>query len=244
MISGLAFVVFAALAQQAPCEALKTLSLPNTTITAAEFVPAGTARGGRGGGAALPAHCRVDAVLAPSSDSHIEMTLLMPAEGWNGKFLAVGNGGWAGQIEAGAIAAALAQGYAAASNDTGHKGGSGAFAVGHPEKVIDFGYRSMHEMAVQSTAIIQAFYKRAPTLSYYQGCSSGGRQGLMEAQRYPEDFDAIIAGAPVYNQIHLNESQVSLQVEMLKDPARLVPAVKVKLFNDAVVAACDQKDGV
>jgi len=154
-------LLFAALVQQSPCEALKTLSLPNTTITAAEFIPAGAApapaRAGRGGAATLPAHCRVTAVLAPSSDSHIEMELRMPAEGWNGKFLAVGNGGWAGNIETGAVSAGLARGYAAASNDTGHKGGSGSFAVGHPEKIIDFGYRSMHEMAVQSKAIIQAF---------------------------------------------------------------------------------------
>src|SRR5436305_13382194 len=101
MLSGIAFVVFAALAQQAPCEALKNLSLLNTTITAAEFVPAGPAtqgRGGRGGGGTLPAHCRVAAVLAPSGDSHIEMELWMPAEDWNGKFLGVGNGGWAGNI--------------------------------------------------------------------------------------------------------------------------------------------------
>ena len=250
MLSEMTFILFAALPQQAPCEALKTLSLPNTTITAAEFVPAAaapaTARGGRGGGP-LPAHCRVTAVLAPSSDSHIEMELRMPAEGWNGKFLAVGNGGWAGNIETGAVSAGLARGYAAASNDTGHKSSSspgGSFVVGHPEKVVDFGYRSMHEMAVQSKAIIKAFYNRAPSLSFYQGCSTGGRQGLMEAQRFPEDFDAIIAGAPVYNQIHLNESQVSLQVEMLKDPARLVPAAKVTLFNNAVLAMCDEKDGV
>jgi feruloyl esterase len=251
MLSEMTFILFAALTQQAPCEALKTLSLPNTTITASEFVPAAaapaTARGGRGGGAPLPAHCRVTAVLAPSSDSHIEMELRMPAEGWNGKFLAVGNGGWAGNIETGAVSAGLARGYAAASNDTGHKSSispGGSFVVGHPEKVIDFGYRSMHEMAVQSKAIIKAFYNRAPSLSYFQGCSTGGRQGLMEAQRYPEDFDAIIAGAPVYNQIHLNESQVSLQVEMLKNPARLVPAAKVTLFNNAVLAMCDEKDGV
>jgi len=251
MLSEMIFILFAALPQQAPCEALKTLSLPNTTITASEFVPAAAApaaaRGGRGGGPPLPAHCRVTAVLAASSDSHIEMELRMPAEGWNGKFLAVGNGGWAGNIETGAVSAGLARGYAAASNDTGHKSSSspgGSFVVGHPEKVIDFGYRSMHEMAVQSKAIIRAFYNRAPSLSYYQGCSTGGRQGLMEAQRYPEDFDAIIAGAPVYNQIHLNESQVSLQVEMLKNPARLVPAAKVTLFNNAVLGMCDEKDGV
>src|ERR1051325_11711624 len=141
----------------------------------------------------------------------------------HGKFLAVGNGGWAGNIETGAMAAGLARGYATASNDTGHKGGSGSFVVGHPEKLIDFGYRSMHEMAVRSKAIIQAFYSRAPQLSYYEGCSTGGRQGLMEAQRFPDDFDAIIAGVTVYNQVRLNTSQVSLQVAMLKEPSLLIP---------------------
>ena len=247
MITSLAIAVLATLApQQSACEGLKALSLPRTTITAAEFLPAGTTQPGRGRGAAisLPARCRVAAVLAPSSDSHIEMELWMPAENWNGKFLAVGNGGWAGNIETGAMATGLNRGYAAASNDTGHKGGSASFAVGHPEKVIDFGYRAMHEMAVQSKAFIQAFYKRGPQLSYYQGCSTGGRQGLMEAQRYPNDFDAIIAGAPVYNQIHLNESQVALQVEMLKDTSRIVPPAKVTLFANAVLKACDEKDGV
>jgi len=142
------------------------------------------------------------------------------------------------------MATALSKGYATASNDTGHKGGSASFAVGHPEKVIDFGYRSMHEMTVQSKAIIQSFYNRGPQLSYYQGCSTGGRQGMMEAQRYPEDFDAIIAGAPVYNQVHLNTSQVSLQIDMLRDPSRIVPQNKVAMLATAVVAACDEKDGV
>jgi feruloyl esterase len=137
------------------------------------------------------------------------MELWLPSENWNGKFLAVGNGGWAGNIETGAMAAGLARGYATASNDTGHKGGSASFVVGHPEKLIDFGYRSMHEMAVRSKAIIQSFYTRAPQLSYYQGCSTGGRQGLMEAQRFPDDFDAIIAGAPVNNVLHLNIQSVA-----------------------------------
>jgi feruloyl esterase len=248
MIVTAALILLAGIAENSACDNLKSLSLPNVTITAAESVPAGAQAAGRasrgGQGAQLPAHCRVAATLTPSSDSHIEMELWMPAENWNGKFLAVGNGGWAGNIETNAIANGLRRGYAAASNDTGHKGGSASFAVGHPEKLIDFGYRSMHEMAVQSKAIIQAFYKRGPQLSYYQGCSTGGRQGMMEAQRYPEDFDAIIAGAPVYNQVHLNESQVSLQVGMLKDPARLVPAAKVTMLANAVMAACDEKDGV
>ncbi len=245
MISSLAVVLLAAVAQQISCEGLKSFSLPHTTITSAEYVAAGAQRTGRGAqGAPLPAHCRVAATLKPSADSNIEMELWLPAENWNGKFLAVGNGGWAGNIETATIAAGLARGYATASNDTGHKGGSASFVVGHPEKLIDFGYRSMHEMAVQSKGIIQAFYNRAPQLSYYQGCSTGGRQGLMEAQRYPDDFDAIIAGAPVYNVIHLNIQSVARQVEVLKEPSRILPANKMTMFANAVVAACDQNDGV
>jgi feruloyl esterase len=249
MISSFIVMAAAALMQQPPaCAALKTLSLPTVTITAAEFVAAGSAAPGRGGrGAAsepMPAYCRVAATLAPSADSHIEMELWLPAEGWNGKFLALGNGAWAGNISLDAMAAPLRRGYATASNDTGHKGPSASFVLGHPEKLIDFAYRSMHEMTVHSKAIIRAFFGRAPQLSYYQGCSTGGRQGMMEAQRYPEDFDAIIAGAPVYNMVHLNVSQVGLQVEMLKNPDRLVPDGKKAVFANAVVAACDEKDGV
>jgi feruloyl esterase len=231
----LALAATTALLQQPSCEALKSLSLANVIITSAQSVAAS---------AQTPAYCKVAATLTPSSDSHIEMELWMPAENWNGKFLAVGNGAWAGTITTSALAEGVRRGYAAASNDTGHKGGSASFAVGHPEKLIDFGYRSMHEMAVQSKSMIRAFYTRAPQLSYYQGCSTGGRQGMMEAQRYPDDFDAIIAGAPVYNVVHLNVSQVSLQVGMLKEPSKIVPPAKVSLIANAVVAACDEKDGV
>ena len=253
MISSLVVMAAAALLQAPPpqqtaCDALKTLSRPHFTITTVEFMAAGAAspgRGGRSGAAApLPAHCRLTAALTPSSDSHIEMALWLPTENWNGKFLAVGNGGWAGTISFDAMAEGLRRGYATASNDTGHKGGTAAFAVGHPEKLIDFAYRAMHEMTVQSKAIIQTFYRRGPQLSYYQGCSTGGRQGLMEAQRYPEDFDAIIAGAPVNNMVHLNVSQVALQVDMLRNASRLLPPDKKTMFANAVVAACDPRDGV
>ena len=150
----------------------------------------------------LPAHCRVQAVLKPSSDSHIEMEVWLPVENWNGKFQAVGNGGWAGNISYPALATALQEGYAAASNDTGHSDAGAQFAL-NQDKLVDFAYRAMHEMTVQSKTIVGAFYNRPPQLSYYQGCSTGGRQGMMEAQRYPDDFDAIIAGAPVYNMVHL-----------------------------------------
>jgi feruloyl esterase len=245
----------ASLASAAPCEHLKVLSLPNTTITGAELVMAGPyvqpGQGqtqGRGRGAApqptVPAHCRIAAVLAPSSDSHIEMEVWLPTEDWNGKFQAVGNGGWAGVISYPAMATALREGYATASTDTGHKGGSASFALGHPEQLIDFGYRSMHEMTVTAKLIVAAFYDRAPRLSYYNGCSTGGRQGLMEAQRYPDDFDAIVAGAPVYNQIHLNTSQVSLQIDMLRDPSLILPPAKVRMLAAAVLNTCDAQDGV
>jgi len=248
MVSVLVVMAAAALQQPPACDVLRTMSLPQATITAAELVPAGApapGRSGRGGqGEPLPAHCRVAATLTPSADSHIEMELWLPIEGWNGKFLAVGNGGWAGSISTGAMAGGLRRGYATASNDTGHTGGSAEFALGHPEKLVDFGYRAMHEMAVQSKALIQAFYRRGPELSYYEGCSTGGRQGLMSAQRFPEDFDAIVAGAPVYNVVHLNVSQVALQLGMLRNPASLVPPDKRRLFADAVVAACDPRDGV
>ena len=179
----------------------ESLSLPNTTITAAEAesVAAGPFRApGQAEGASviLPAHCRVAAVLAPSSDSHIETEVWLPAD-WNGKFEAVGNGGWAGVISityrASAVerslVAALREGYATASTDTGHKvaeAPGASFALGHPEKLMDFAYRAVHEMTAQSKAIVTAFYGRGPRLSYWNGCSTGGRQGLMEAQRYPE----------------------------------------------------------
>jgi len=217
------------------CGELKGATLPDTTVTAAETVPAAPA---------VPAHCRIAAVLAPSPDSHIEIEVWLPASGWNGKLEVVGNGGWAGVISTGAMAQALREGYATASTDTGHKGGSGVFAVGHHEQVVDFGYRSMHELTVAAKAMVTAYYRRPARLSYYNGCSTGGRQGMMEAQRYPDDFDAIVAGAPVYNQIHLNTAQVSLQVDMLRDQSLILPRSKVDVLAKAVLNACDAQDGV
>jgi feruloyl esterase len=230
------------------CEAIATLALSHAKVTSAQlvaagaFAPANTATR-TGAFAQLPAFCRVAATLTPSSDSQIQMEIWLPAENWNGKFLAVGNGGWAGTISLDAVAGALRRGYAAASNDTGHSDAGAQFALNR-DKLVDFAYRAMHEMTVQSKTIVEAFYNRPPRLSYYQGCSTGGRQGMMEAQRYPDDFDAIIAGAPVYNMVHLNVSQTALQVQMLKNPDRIVPPNKVTLLANAVVAACDGNDGV
>ena len=218
--------------------------------------PAPNAAAGRGGApgrgqgpggappVVLPAHCRVQAVLAPSPDSHIEIEVWLPAENWNGKFQAVGNGGWAGIISYPALASALQEGYATASTDTGHKGGNALFAIGHPEKLVDFAYRAVHEMTVQSKSIVSSYYGRGPRLSYWNGCSTGGRQGLMSAQKYPEDFDAVLAGAPANYQTHLHAWDLSVAVPALKDPAAAIPATKLALINRAAVNACDAKDGV
>ncbi len=168
----------------------------------------------------------------------------MPATGWNGKFQAVGNGGWSGLINYGGLAGALSRGYASASTDTGHAGGSAEFAFGHPEKLIDFAYRSEHEMTVKAKAIIAAFYGSGPKLSYWNGCSSGGKQGLKEAQQYPEDYNGIIAGAPANNWVALLSSDMMSTVAMLKDPDNRFPPAKLPLLHRAAVEACDVLDGI
>jgi feruloyl esterase len=234
-----------------PCESLKSFSGANVTVTSVELVPAAAAgnagrggRVGRGAQAALPEHCRVAAVLKPSSDSHIEIEVWLPTTTWNGKFQAVGNGGWAGTLSRPAMSTALAAGYATASTDTGHKGGSTEFALGHPEKVTDFAYRAVHEMTVTAKALIAAFYEQPARLAYFNGCSTGGRQGMMEAQRFPEDYDGIVVGAPVYNQLQLSASQLIRQVEVIREPSKRLTPEKITLLAKSVVAACDAGDGV
>jgi feruloyl esterase len=232
----------------ASCEGLTSLTLPDATITSAQSVAAGqfsppAGRGGAPNAAGyqdLPAFCRVSATLKPTSDSDIKVEVWLPATGWNGKFQAVGNGGWAGVISYRELGEALRRGYATASTDTGHTGGSGQFALGHPEKLIDFGWRSEHEMTVKSKAIVSAFYGNPARLSYWNGCSTGGRQGLQEAQRFPNDYDGIIAGAPA------NRTALALWIAfaMLKDPASYIPASKYALVHRAVVDACDASDGL
>ena len=168
----------------------------------------------------------------------------MPTDDWNGKFQAVGNGGWAGVISYPAMASAVREGYATASTDTGHKGGDATFAPGHSEKIVDFSYRAVHSMTVTAKALIKAYYGRSPVLSYWNGCSTGGRQGLMSAQRYPEDFDAIIAGAPANYENHLHAFDMELGTNIRKKPESFLPAAKLSLVNKAVTAACDALDGV
>jgi feruloyl esterase len=212
---------------------------------------AGRGGGGRGGAAApaaapvLPAHCRIAATLKPSADSAIDIEVWMPeASSWNGKFQMVGNGGWAGVISYAAMATAVQEGYATASTDTGHKGGNALFAIDHPEKLTDFAYRAVHETVVTAKSMIAKYYDRGPRLSYWNGCSTGGRQGLMSAQKYPEDFDAVVAGAPANYQTHLHAWDLAVSTPVLKDPSAAVPTAKLEMVNRAVVNACDARDGV
>ncbi len=190
LVAGVAFPAGAA-----TCRQLATLSLANTTITLADSVSAGAFKPETPFTEApiapnytrLPAFCRIVATVRPTKDSEIKFEVWLPLAGWNGNFQAVGNGAWSGQIWHPFMASALAAGYATANTDTGHEGSGldASFALGHPEKVIDFGYRAVHEMTVKSKLIIAAFYGREARVSYWNGCSSGGKQGLKEAQMYP-----------------------------------------------------------
>src|SRR5579863_1082841 len=176
------------LLQAAPnCENLISRAVPNTTINAAETIAPGAFQSppGRGSYKTLPAFCRVTATLKPTADSNIKIEVWLPPSNWNGKLQSVGNGAWAGSISYPAMATALAAGYAAASTDTGHQGNTAEFANGHPEKLVDFAWRAVHEMTVAAKGIIAAYYANAPKYSYWNGCSTGGRQALAEAQRFP-----------------------------------------------------------
>jgi len=238
-------------ARAASCESLSGLKLADTTIVSAQEVPAGgfTLPGATSPTAAaknLPAFCRVIAEIKPTSDSDIKMEVWLPLTGWNGKYRGQGNGGFAGQINYQGMAGAVFSGYATASTDTGHTGAAGdaSWALGHQEKIVDFGYRAVHEMTVKAKAVVQAFYGDAPKRSYFFGCSNGGRQALMEAQRYPDDYDGIIAGAPANDFTHLLVASVWNAQATLTDPASYIPPSKIPAIAAAVLAACDEQDGV
>ncbi len=217
------------LAFAATCEDLKKLDLKNTTITLVQ--------------PSQPGVCRVAATLKPSNDSDIRIEVWLP-EKWNGKLEGNGNGGWSGSIAPATLARGVERGYATVMTDTGHQGGSGSFALGHPEKLIDFGYRSTHEMTVAAKAIVSAYYGQSPKLSYFTGCSAGGRQGLMEAQRFPDDYDGIVAGSPGANWSGRALLAVWIAQAVHKDDASFIPTSLFPLIHEAALAACDAQDGV
>jgi feruloyl esterase len=251
LILGAIATMAPALAAGATCESLQTLALKNTTITQAQTVPAGEFAppqgNGRGGGNAyksLPAFCRIAATLKPSADSDIQIEVWMPATGWNGALESVGNGAWAGTIGYAAMGTVLAAGYAAASTDTGHTGGSVSFVAGHPEKLVDFAYRAVHEMTVAAKGIVTANYGKAPAHSYWNGCSTGGRQAIAEAQRFPGDYDGIISGDPDFYATHIQAAQLFIGLAAHKDEASYIPPAKYAALHQAALQTCDAQDGV
>jgi feruloyl esterase len=246
-----AFLAYVPSASAATCESLTSLSVPHGVVTLAQTVAPGsfTAPSGRAGGPAggqnpfarLAAFCRVALTLRPASQSDIKAEVWMPLAGWNGKLQVVGNGGFAGTISYAAMANALTAGYAAASTDTGHTGpSSNTFA--NEDALIDFAHRAIHETAVAAKAAVAGFLGTAPKLSYFSGCSTGGRQAVTAAQRYPDDFDAIVAGAPASHTSTQAFGQIWFH-QVLADPASALPREKLALLHDAVLNACDQLDG-
>ena len=232
----------------ADCANLARMSLPNLTLTTAQAVPAGGFSPPYGRPVdKLPAFCRLAGVIRPTSDSEIHFEVWLPASGWNGKFLGVGNGGFAGSINYFALADDLRRGYATAATDTGHQGESedASWAYKHPEKVVDFGYRALHVTAENAKAIIQAFYSSPARHSYFDSCSDGGREALMEAQRFPDDFDGILAGAPANFWTHLLANGLAMIQSLYgRDPAAYIPSTKLPAIQSAALAACDAQDGV
>jgi feruloyl esterase len=229
------------------CDTLATLALPHATITAAIPVAAGAFKPDEAGEAGnftrLPAFCRVAATLKPTADSDIRIEVWLPEAGWNGKFQAVGNGAFSGSLAYPAMGAALVRGYAAASTDTGHTGNTAAFALGHPEKLVDFGWRAVHEMAVTSKQIATTYFGVAPKYSYWNGCSAGGRQAMVEAQRFPADFDGLIAGAPGLDWTGRAAQAVRIVQAVERDPAARLLQPERQLLHRAAVEACDGLDG-
>lgn len=232
------------------CEALSQVPLVNGKVTFTGIVPAGgfVPPGGKpspsGPYASLPAFCRVAVTLTPTADSDIRMEVWLPLAGWNRKMLGNGNGGLSGAIPYGSLAAALRDGYATMGTDAGHVGENADFVPGHPEKLVDFAYRAIHEMTVTAKTLAAAHYDGPPARSYFHSCSTGGRQALIEAQRYPEDYDGIVAGDPSWDQMRLYAARLALNLFMNREPAAVIPASKYQMLHSATLNACDALDGV
>jgi Tannase and feruloyl esterase len=246
----------AVMAQTKSCESLAALAVEGAKVVSAErveagaFVPPGKIEpwmmGQVGMFKKVGAFCRVVVRATPSADSDILIEVWMPVSGWNGKFQGQGNGGFAGDIGYFALGAAVMGGYATAGTNTGHtaEGTDASWALGHPEKVADYGYRGIHEMTRIAKEEIEAYYAKAAQHSYFGACSNGGRQALMEAQRYPEDYDGILAGAPANYWTHLLTEAISNAQALTFESGSYIPSSKLPAMARAVNAACDAKDGV
>lgn len=247
------FVVPTAALAQKNCENLKNLALPDATITSAVLVAAHPAPPTFGipasstSSVVVPENCAVRLIARPTSDSEIEIAVWLPAEGWNGKYQQLGNGGWAGSLPPGLESDPLIHGYAVAATDDGHKSAintDASFAIGHPEKLNDFAFRAIHLTREFSRVIIETFYDKDPRRSYFVGCSDGGREALMQAQRFPEDFDGIVAGAPANDWVGMMADMVWNGQANFGTPGSAIPPAKLPAIQKAALDACDALDGV
>jgi Tannase and feruloyl esterase len=240
------------LAAAADCEGLKQVTLPNTTISMAQSVAAGAftppvpdwARAFMTSKPIPVAFCRVTGEIRPTSDSDIKFELWLPASGWSGRYESVGNGGFAGFIRYDSMRNPLLGGSAVASTDDGHEGPAigptaGDWAFGHPEKIIDYGYRAVHLTAVAAKAITAHFYGRKPAHAYFVGCSKGGQEGFMEAQRYPKDFDGIVSGAAASQWTELFSSFMWTESINLANRTSYLSTDDLAKVGAAITAACE-----
>ena len=234
-------------AQSRACASLSSLAIPDVTISSAADVAAGPfSAPGSGRPMTVPVFCRVAAVAAPTADSHINIEVwIPPAPAWNGKLLGTANGGFSGAIGYAAMAAGLAKGYATVGTDTGHVGDQMDFGRGHPEKIIDWGYRSIHVMTDVAKLVVRSAHGHFPERAYFEGCSTGGQQALSEAQRFPRDYDGIVAGDPGHNRLRLILGFLWGWIALHGDDGRpIVPAAKLSIITKTAVEACDAKDGL
>ena len=246
------FVGGAALAKaQQTCEQLTSLKLDQAKVLSAELMPAGPTKVTTMLGAPmdmnLPAYCKVKAEATPTSDSKIEIELWMPSgKAWNGEYVQLGNGGLAGSIQYPPMYQELQRNFAVAATDDGHTGAGtdGAWAIGHPEKVVDFGYRAVHETREKSKKIMDAFYGHGSKYAYFNGCSEGGREAMIEAQRYPDDFNGILAGSPALAWMQLMTAFAWNSQALLKDPESYIPESKRPAVEKAALAACGTQGGI
>lgn len=250
LVFSLSLLVLPAVSWAQSCANLLSFSMPNVQVDSAEVVGAGAfvPPGGNANSARfyqdLPEFCRVSLSLTPTPDSDIKMELWLPTDSWNGKYLAVGNGAFTGNIRHSAMAMPLGRGYAASSTDTGHLGNTASFALGHPEKVYDFAFRAVHEMAETSKSLIDTFYDDSLRYSYFTGCSAGGRQAMKEAQRFPEDFDGIVAGAPGLDWTGRAAASLRIATHLEANPRAQLKQSDRELIHRVALDFCDANDGV
>lgn len=234
---------------QQSCESLKDVKFDHAVVVSATWQEADRLK--ELPNVPVPRHCEVTAIARPTSDSEIHFTLwLPPSERWNGKYMQSGSGGWGGYIQPMALLGPLSRGYAVAATDDGHQtagntaDASSSWAIGHPEKLIDFGYRAVHETAILSKVVVDAYFGKPAAHAYFSGCSDGGREALMEAERYPEDFDGILAGAPSNNWTHHFTGFVWNEIALNATPESKIAVEQLPAIEKAALDACDALDGV